>query len=342
MGARTLAGRAARLVAGLGLLSLAPGAGPVGAAERSVRIDHAGRDRVGFVHVPDGEAPAAGWPVVVAYHGGGGRAASFREYAGLDRAAGGAGFVVVYPDGIPAGRWLARRFHTWNAGGCCGKARAEAVDDVGFTWALLSALAAELPLDAARVCATGHSNGAMMAYRLAAESAARVAAIVPVGGAMQLAEFAPAAPVPVLHLHSADDPRALYGGGEGPPFPFTRTTVVHTAVEAGLARWARRAGCKGPGPPVPVRAAGDQRAERVTWRGCPAEAPVELLRLHGAGHGWPGPEGAERQARLARWLGPPSTVVDAAAEVAAFCARHRRPGAPPLAPAARDGRARSR
>jgi len=40
---------------------------------------------------------------------------------------------------------------------------------VTFTLAVLRRLAADLPLDRTRVYVAGHSNGAMMAYRLAAE-----------------------------------------------------------------------------------------------------------------------------------------------------------------------------
>ena len=57
----------------------------------------------------------------------------------------------------------------------------------------------------------------MMAYRLAAEAAERIAAIAPVAGTMHLSRFAPARPVSVLHIHSVDDTRALYRGGLGPP-----------------------------------------------------------------------------------------------------------------------------
>ncbi|PYN17937.1 MAG: hypothetical protein DMD76_30320, partial [Candidatus Rokuibacteriota bacterium] len=68
----------------------------------------------------------------------------------------------------------------WNAGTCCGQAQTAHADDVGFTLAILRDLARDLPLDRTRVYATGHSNGAMMAYRLAAEAAEKVAAIAPV------------------------------------------------------------------------------------------------------------------------------------------------------------------
>ena len=188
-----------------------------------------------------------------------------------------------------------RRLLTWNAGGCCGYAREARVDDVGFALRVLADLARDLPLDRTRVYATGHSNGAMMAYRLAAEAAERIAAIAPVAGAMQLASFAPSRPVPVLHVHSVDDPRALYAGGLGPPFPFTSARVEHRAVETraralGCARGLRgRAERRRAAPRA--RRAGRTRATRrpcSTMDRARRGADVRLWKLTGAGHGWPG------------------------------------------------------
>ena len=53
---------------------------------------------------------------------------------------------------------------------------------MSFTLAILRELARDLPLDRTRVYATGHSNGAMMAYRLGAEASERVAAVAAVAG----------------------------------------------------------------------------------------------------------------------------------------------------------------
>ncbi len=284
--------------------------------------------RSAIVHLPPRFRERGELPVLVAFHGGGGNAAGFRRYARLDAIADRRGFVVVYPNGT--GR-VAGRLLTWNAGGCCGFAQRSGVDDVGFVWSLLGDLAADLPLDAHRVYLTGHSNGAMMAYRVAAESAPRVAALAAVAGAMNLAEFAPRAPVPVLHIHSIDDPRALYRGGLGPPFPLTRYRVRHHAVETELRRWARRNGCQPEPHEIERRsAAAGTHVHEATLLGfdpCSSGDPVWLWRLEGPGHGWPGSPGALPE----RLVGPSTTVLDAGAEVWHFVSRFKRPGAPPLA-----------
>jgi polyhydroxybutyrate depolymerase len=287
------------------------------------------RERTFLVHLPPGFAERAALPVLLAFHGGGGSAQGFQEYAGLDAIADREGFVVVYPDGT--GR-LGRRLLTWNAGECCGRAREERSDDVGFALRILANLARDLPLDHTRVYATGHSNGAMLAYRLAAEAAERVAAIAPVAGAMQVASFAAAKPVPVLHVHSVDDPRALYKGGLGPPFPFTNVRVMHRPVASELARWAALGGCAAEPAVVEQRRAPEGRpdaghtATLLTFAPCASGIDVRLWKLTGAGHAWPGAPPVLPE----RLMGPATDVIDAAEEVWRFVRNFTRPEALPL------------
>jgi polyhydroxybutyrate depolymerase len=154
---------------------LAPG-------DHEFTMRHGGRARTYLVHVParTKDRPA----VIIAFHGGGGNAKGFQEYAELDAIADREGFLVVYPNGTGP---LPRRLLTWNAGdGCCGFAMTRKVNDVGFATMVLADLEGRTPIDRARVYATGHSNGAMMAHRLAAERPELIAAIAPVAGSLDL------------------------------------------------------------------------------------------------------------------------------------------------------------
>lgn len=72
-----------------------------------------------------------------------------------------------------------------DAGSCCGRPAATGVDDVGFIEAMVQEIASSQSIDPARVYATGMSNGAMMAYRLACQSTT-FAAIAPVAGTMMV------------------------------------------------------------------------------------------------------------------------------------------------------------
>jgi polyhydroxybutyrate depolymerase len=170
----------------------------------------------------------------------------------------------------------------------------------------------------------------MMAYRFAVDAAERVAAIAPVAGMMVVGRFAPARPVPILHIHSVDDPRALYLGGLGPAFPGTDVHSRHQSVEGGLARWIIADRCTIEPTEVDSRhvtmGGTEHTAELLLHEPCDSDARVAHWKLTGAGHGWPG-----HISRLAESImGPDTTVIDAAEEVWRFVSGFRRPDAPPL------------
>jgi len=290
----------------------------LGAGDHARTLQHAGRERSYRVHVPP-QGASRPLPLVIAFHGGGGNAPGFQRYAGLDPLADRDGFLVAYPNGTS--RWFDERLLTWNAGDCCGYAKDADVDDVGFALAVIDDVARATPLDRARVYATGHSNGAMMSYRLAAEAADRIAAIAPVAGA-PASDGLPSRPLPVLHIHSVDDPRALYAGGSRETFG---REIRHRPVEAALARWRERDGC-------PAEAIVEERHRRpaeagvhtatlLVWAPCAEGAEVRLWRLTGAGHGWPGGDPVLPE----RVMGPRSEVIRAADEIWRFLRRFHSP-----------------
>lgn len=282
--------------------------------DHTISLAHDGLSRSYLVHVPSLDAGPAP-PVLVAFHGGGGNAEKFRTIASFDAHADAHGYVVVYPNGTGSAGSL-----TWNAGGCCGSALDAGVDDVGFSRAVIADLASRLPIDKARIYATGHSNGSMMAHRLGAEASDLVAAIAPYAGSpyLELLGFAPTYSVPVLHIHSVDDPLALYHGGVSGNGSYK--TPVLTQLEA----WASRNGCATP-PLVGTTTYGEpgtisegHSATLVSWRPCSSSAEVDLLRLTGPGHGWPG---RILTPALQALLGPPTAIIDIEEEIWGFVSR---------------------
>jgi len=169
-------------------------------------------------------------------------------------------------------------------------------------------LAERIPIDRRRVYATGLSNGGMMAHRLAAEAADLIAAIAPVAGGMVFPAITAARSVPVMHLHSVDDPRALYTGGLGPPFPMTKSHVFHPNIDQMIARWVKHDGCAAQPAVTERRADSDTRghtATRYVYSNCRDGAEVSLWKLTGAGHVWPG----GKQKFMERLLGPSTDII---------------------------------
>ena len=230
----------------------------------------------------------------------------------MDAAADRDGYIVVYPNG--SGR-LDERWLTWNAGNCCAYAQTHGVDDVGFMATLLDDLGRRAAIDPRRVYVAGHSNGGMMAHRLGEELPGRFAAIASVAGA-HVPTAGNGQAVPVLHIHSVDDPRALYGGGIGPPFPLTGLRVFHPSVDAALYAWVRRDGCGSTAAEREFRESAGHTARHLVYGNCRDGAEVALWKLTGAGHGWPGGRPV-----LEALLGPSTRVIDANAEIWRFFSR---------------------
>lgn len=177
---------------------------------RSIEIG--GRERTFLVHVPNAKTPSAGMPVLIFLHGGGGNGRIVEQTSGFSELADREGFIAVYPDGT--GR-LPNRF-TWDAANCCGYAYDQHIDDVGFISAMIDSLIAAFDVDPARVYVTGHSNGAMMTYRLGCELAGKIAAIAPDAGALNTESCSPSHPLPVLIVHGEADQNVPVAGGQSP------------------------------------------------------------------------------------------------------------------------------
>lgn len=295
----------------------------LGPGDAELTVTHEGRRRSYLVHVPRRQSTGP-MPVVLAFHGGGGNASGFKDYAGLDAVADREGFVVVYPNGTGPLRNLLLTFNAGN--NCCGAARNQNVDDVGFAVAVLDDLGRRVDVDRRRVYAAGHSNGAMMAYRLAAERADLIAAIVPVAGAMSLDAFAPSVAVSVMHVHSVDDPRALYDGGVGPPFPGTNSRVTHASVQSAIDLWVGKNECTSEPRTIESRTGrlGTENqghtATLLTYGPCGTGADVVHWKLTGVGHGWPGGDSGSPE----RIIGPRTTLVNAADEIWKFVSKRSR------------------
>lgn len=286
-------------------------------------LTHQSLRRSYLVHVPPQAAQGRALPLVLNFHGAGSNAEVVRVYTRMDSAADRDGYVVVYPNGSSG---FQGRFLTWNAGSCCGPAAALQVDDVGFTLAVLDDISKRAAIDPTRVYAAGLSNGAMMAYRVAAEASERIAAVGGVAGTMAVTKFAPRRPVPVVHIHSTQDHIARYDGSFGVPATIVDTRQFGSSVEDSLRKWLDFNGCAL--KPTTVETIGGKpgspdashSAIRRVYRSCREGVEVLLLQLSGAGHVWPG--GVRDY--MPDLLGTGTAVIDANTELWKFFSRFTR------------------
>jgi len=234
-------------------------------------LTHDGVERRYVLHVPT-DLPAEGAvPLVLVLHGAGGVPEEIIAGSGWNTLADERGLIVAYPAGEDEG---------WNAGACCGVAASEGNDDVGFLNALIAHLTGFAQVDPARVVVAGHSNGGMMAYRLACDPDTRVLGVASVAGT-NMAGCQPARPLSFLEIHGTADTIVPYDGGSTPDSesvglpPFTPVAVSIDWMVHAL-------GCAA--DPVEQIAS---RTTTTTWAECAEGTRVQLVSLGGAGHSWP-------------------------------------------------------
>jgi poly(3-hydroxybutyrate) depolymerase len=131
-----------------------------------------------------------------------------------------------------------------------------------------------MPIDRARIYATGMSNGAMMALRLGCQTDT-FAAIAPVAGTL-LADCSGARPTSVLQIHGTADDRVPDNDGPGKALSADgKARVDGPSAEAVNATWRGIDGCGQPNSTT----AGDVTTQTA---GCDDGRTVELISMQGA------------------------------------------------------------
>ncbi|MEP7215897.1 MAG: PHB depolymerase family esterase [Anaerolineaceae bacterium] len=229
------------------------------------------------LHMPTRATTTTPVPILLNFHGRTGTGIEQESYSGLVPISDRETFILVSPDGTgtPLG---------WSA----GATPANAVDDVQFVNNLLDTLEREFCIDTARVYATGFSNGAFMASKLACTMPDRIAAIAVVGGIHYVPEGCPGR-VPVLAIHGNQDDVVPMGGG-------TVRAWHYPGVPEAMDEWSATNGCL-------ATTTNTELAQGVAlqfYDGC--AATTELIVLDRAKHVWPGasgPSAAEPAERIA-------------------------------------------
>jgi polyhydroxybutyrate depolymerase len=282
-----------------------PALGEAQTTEHTLMVD--GRERTYSVYAP-ASLPAEGpVPVVLFLHGGLGSGEQLGETAHVAEHAEDASYLAVLPDGATNDEG---RFRTWNGGRCCGPAMNADVDDVAFIAALLDEVEAEWDVDADRVYAAGHSNGAIMANRLACDLPGTFAAIGAVAGSLET-PCEDGQPTNVLYIHGDADTNHPLEGGIGRD---GISGTDFTSVADSLDRWTEIGAC-GADPEVTEEGA----ITTSVWTGCDDGVDVELQVIAGAAHPWPGGESSPLP-----MVGEVSQELDATAAVWTFFEQHPR------------------
>jgi polyhydroxybutyrate depolymerase len=266
---------------------------PIGLSYRySFSFD--GMIRTYQLHVPPAALKGKPLPLVLNLHGDTQNGFLEELQTQMDTNADQNGYLVAYPNGTRVSKVLTpdpiakQAQFGWNAGECCALPQAKHINDVGFLLKVISNIAARTPVNLRRVYVTGISSGGMMANAMGAEAAGHIAAISAVEGPIVIPTIHPSRVVPALEFASESDPIVPFNGT-----PNKNPKLVLSAMQ-GVDQWVKNDGCSTtPHDAAPIiGAAGSisagETATLVTYDHCKDGAKVELWRLTGSGHVWPG------------------------------------------------------
>lgn len=281
----------------------------------TIEVD--GVKRIYRVYVPR-DLPT-GAPLVVVLHGSGENGAQMRIETGygFDRLADAHHFAVVYPNAHDHGG-------DWNACGTVGdiNANGPGIDDVGFLTTVVDKLVTGIGVDPGRVFAAGSSRGGFMAFRLALEAPSRFHAVAAVSANVHTPDNFKCTPAQsgtssIMIMNGTEDPLVPFDGGQVNLFGFSYKYGKVMSSRQSARYFAGLNHIAGAPATNETIVADGVRVEHVLWRN-DAKVEVELVAIHGGGHGIPQP-----YRRHPRLLGPSPKEPDGPDVIWAFFERQR-------------------
>lgn len=246
---------------------------------------HDGHKRRYLVQVPSSYDDRSPLPAVVMFHGAGATARWVMLETGLDQKAEDAGFLAVFPEGLPPhpGK-LAEFLHnplSWND----GSPYWSQADDLGFMETLFHELPRRFAIDPGRIYLTGFSNGAGFAFTVATQFSDRIAALACVAGHCWLGDPHLKRPIPTFYVIGTQDPLLPMEGGEVIS-PWGK--IMHKPpVKQTWLKWARALGCSEKSELMQL---GEKVQLHRFTRGI-SSVIMDCYTIEGHGHHWPGGRG---------------------------------------------------
>ena len=222
------------------------------------------------VYEPSLDPNPDGYPLLIGLHGAGADGYTMIGTAFLIQKAIAEKFIVASPNAL-----IYNLISWWNAGDGY-ETITDSTDDLGFISALIDTMIMNYNIDTTRIYILAHSNGSMMAYRVAAELSYRIAAIATNSGQMVYEYCDPEYPVPIIHFHGLEDPICPYEGKGD-------SIIVIPHADSVMAIWREINGCSSSSDTI----YNENGIVGKKWASSSGKSDIVLYTIEGWGHSWP-------------------------------------------------------
>jgi len=222
--------------------------------------------RTFYIHVPTSYQPSLPVPLLLLFHSRGSNGSEILNTSQFVAWAAEMNFIVATVNGA-----VYENAASWNAGNCCANATTYQENDLLLASTIIDFVKSNYSVDPGRVWASGHSNGGMMAYRLACDLSNKITAIAVVTGVLMDPTCSPTKPVSIFHIHGNLDPTVpFHGGGK-----FETPSIFHTVQDM-----AYRNSCAGS-----PKESSTAIEERYIWQ-CTNGVETQLVNYQEQSHAW--------------------------------------------------------
>ena len=238
---------------------------PIDPTLHTISIDGM-QPRTYYLHVPASYQPSQSVPLLLAFHSRSTDAKEILRASQFVSWASEMNFIVAALNGA-----VYDDVSSWNAGNCCEYATTNQENDLLLASTVIDFVKSNYVVDAGRIWAAGHSNGGMMAYRLACDLSDKITSVAVVAGVLMDDTCNSVKPVSIFHIHgNLDTTVPFHGGGK-----FETPNVYFSLQEV-----AYKNSCSG----NPNESA-NEIEERYIWR-CSNGVETQLVNFQEQSHAW--------------------------------------------------------
>jgi len=254
---------------------------------RNENIQMPGALRSYDVYLPSIHDYTESLPVIIDLHGYLSTSADEREISDFTDLADENGIIMVWPQSLTGDNCLGGTGPIPASGNKWTIGWDKTSRDVAFIDALIDKIGVDYHADLNRIYVTGLSDGGFMVYSLACALSNKIAAVASVAGSMTgdlMTNCNPGRALPVLNIHGTADQLISW---DGDPSCGSGYSSVMSTVDF----WKSQSGCNDNFDELnfdDIDTSDNSTVSLLTYQGCAANEVVELLKVTGGGHNWPG------------------------------------------------------